>query len=74
MGTLATQILVGKPHPDDDGLIPSHGLFLSENNRPAWVMFQQDILRNTLQPGPVFWIPILENMLEDAFLMIAIHI
>ncbi|MBI3039281.1 hypothetical protein HYY75_09590 [bacterium] len=75
MGTLTAQILVGTPHPNHGGINPTHCMFLSENSRPAWVItplnvFQED--RNV--ENKIIWIPTLEDMLEDAFLMIAIHV
>lgn len=74
MGTITAQILVGSPHTNDGGLIPSHCLFLSENSRPAWVMFSLDTFGNTGESERIIWIPTVENMLEDAFFMIAVHV
>ncbi len=37
MAALTTQILIGRPHLNDGGIIPSHFLFLSEGNRPSWI-------------------------------------
>jgi len=68
MGTFTAQILVGTPHPNHGGIIPTHYLFLSENDRPAW------ILENKSDSQKVIWIPTVEDMLEDALLMIAIHV
>ena len=77
MATLTAQILVGSKHRFHDGINPTHSLFLSENDRPAWLLVRQDIHgmnRKNLRKGRVVWIPTLENMLEDALLMIGIHI
>lgn len=75
MGTITAQMLVGNPHPNHGGITPSHYLFLSENSRPAWLLIGQNIFE---EAGPVSprktWVPTVENMLEDALLMIAIHI
>jgi len=73
MGTITAQILVGSGHPNHDGIEPSHRLYLSENSRPSW-----SLIAETVSGGPagskVTWIPTLENTLEDALLMIAIHV
>jgi hypothetical protein len=76
MATMTAQILVGQPHIYHDGINPTHYLFLSENSRPAWILVQQNIFRDSQMIGPekITWIPTRENMLEDAFLMIAIHV
>ncbi|MCK8827814.1 hypothetical protein MWH25_08680 [Natroniella acetigena] len=76
MGTMTAQVLVGNSHPNHGGINPSHYLFLSENSRPAWILVPQNIF-----PGggrgkrdKVTWIPTLENMLEDALLMIGLYV
>jgi len=75
MGTMTAQILVGTPHSNHDGIQPTHHLFLSENSRPAWVLVPQNIFgEDQTAQKKIVWIPTVENMLEDAFLMIAIHI
>lgn len=75
MATLTTQILIGRPHPNDGGIIPSHFLFLSEGNRPAWVLINQNLEQTEQhESSKITWIPTLENMLEDALLMIAVHV
>ena len=75
MATLTAQILIGSPHPNHDGINPTHYLFLSENDRPAWVLVDQNIIQEERSSFPkITWIPTVENMLEDALLMVAIHI
>lgn len=75
MGTFTAEILVGNPHPNHDGIIPSHYLFLSENSRPAWIMTRQNIFNDNVKGSRIItWIPTVENMLDDAILMIAIDI
>jgi len=75
MATLTAQILIGKPHPNHDGINPTHYLFLSENDRAAWVLVDQNIFQEEQTSFPkITWIPTVENMLEDALLMIAIHV
>lgn len=78
MGTVTCQILVGRAHQNHGGIEPTHMLTLWENDRPAWV------LRNILPDGfftegnrnqkDIVWVPTLENMLEDAILMIGIYV
>ena len=75
MATLTAQILVGTSHQNHGGIGPTHFLFLSENSQPAWVLVPENIF----SPGDdkitkVTWIPTIENMLEDALLMIAINV
>ena len=43
MSTITAQILVGSPHPNKDGIIPSNYLFLSENSAPGWVLVRENI-------------------------------
>ena len=75
MATLTAQILIGRPHPNHDGINPTHYLFLSENDRPAWILVNQNVFHGErLGHSKITWIPTVENMLEDALLMIAIHV
>lgn len=73
MATLTAQILAGSPHPNHGGIDPTHSLFLSENSHPAWILVDS---HSGNGPGDsrIVWIPTLENMLEDALLMIAVHV
>lgn len=73
MGTFTAQILVGIGHPYHDGIEPSHRLYLSENSRPSWILVP-DSLGGVSSGSKVTWIPTLENTLEDALLMIGIHV
>lgn len=73
MATLTAQILIGSPHPNHGGLNPTHYLFLSENSRPAFVLHGHSASgEDKSDAGTITWIPTIENMLEDALLMIAI--
>jgi hypothetical protein len=75
MGTITAQILVGNPHLYHGGIAPSHYLFLSENSRPAWILINQNIIdQSESKENRIVWIPSVENMLEDALAMIAIHV
>jgi hypothetical protein len=75
MASVTAQILIGSPHPDHDGIIPTHYLFLSENDRPAWILVGQNVFdeEDTTRHKKV-WIPTLEDALEDALLMVALHV
>lgn len=83
MGSLTAQILVGDAHPYHGGINPTYYLFLSENSRAAWILVNQNISdgqflylqsRGRVKKKKIVWIPTVENMLEDALLMIAIHV
>lgn len=73
MATHTAQILVGNPHPNHGGINPRHYLFLSENSRPHWKLVNENISPHSKGHVKTIWIPTLEHMLEDAFLMIAIY-
>jgi hypothetical protein len=75
MPALTAHILVGNSHQDHGGIIPTHYFFLSENSVPVWVL----VTENSFNPEnkkirKVTWLPTVENMLEDALLMIAINV
>jgi len=75
MATLTAQILVGYPHANHGGINPTHYIFLSENSSPSWVLFHQNVMvENESDIEKITWIPTVENMLEDALLMTAIHV
>jgi len=74
MATLTAQILIGSSHPNHNGIYPTHYLFLSENSRPVWLLVSENIRRKSSFTRRIIWIPTIENMLDDAFLMIAIHV
>jgi hypothetical protein len=75
MGTFTAQILAGVPHLYHGGIIPTHYLFLSENSRPSWTLVNQNVVdRSEDKEKPIVWIPSVENMLEDALVMVAIHV
>jgi len=75
MATLTANILVGTTHPNHGGINPTHYVFLSENSKPAWILVPENISSpKTFKDQRVIWVPTSENMLEDALLMIAIHV
>jgi hypothetical protein len=75
MATFTAQILVGSSHLYHGGISPTHCLYLSENDRPAWILINHSVVGSDLpEHSPITWIPTVEDMLEDALLMIAVHV
>ncbi len=75
MGSFTAEILVGSPHPYHGGIIPTHFLFLSENSRPNLILVSEKIFSNKSENvKKIRWIPTVENMLEDALLMISLNV
>ncbi len=76
MATFTALGLVGHAHPNNEGIIPTHRLYLSENGRPAWILLHESLSRTNpgRTHGKITWIPTLENMLEDGLLMLSIHV
>jgi len=73
MGTITAQFLIGDSHIYHDGIIPTHYLFLSENDKPHLILVSQNLSKSP-DPNKVIWIPTVENMLKDALLMISVII
>ena len=74
MSTVTAQILVGTSHQHHDGIQPTHFLYLTENSKPAWILYPTDVFSERLKEiKRIIWIPSVENMLEDGLLLIAIH-
>lgn len=76
MATFTAQILVGQSHQNHGGIVPSHTVFLSENSRPAWILMPLRFpeAHAGRKSGTIVWMPTIEHMLEDALLMIAVHV
>ena len=74
MGIFTAQILVGHDHRNHGGIIPSHAVYWSENSRPAWILDTIDLFSDDIDKKKVCWIPKVDNMLEDAMLLIGIHV
>ena len=73
MGSYSTQIIVGNRGLYDNGVVPTHQLFLWENDRPAWNLL--DICLENQPAGiKIIWIPAPEEILECALLMITLFI
>ena len=74
MGTYTGQILIGRGHPNHDGIIPNAQMFVSENSRPVLIMVDiPDRTGGEGRIGYVGWIPTLENPIDDALLMISVY-
>ncbi len=75
MGTITAQILVGMSDTWHSGINPIHQLFLSENDRPAWILTQIPLFAESDKEKSerITWIPTVEHMLEDGLLLAALH-
>ncbi len=69
MGTITAQIMIGGKHPNDGGISPAYTMYLYEGSRAAWQLKKEGDLSQE-----VVWIPTVENMLEDALLLIALYV
>lgn len=69
MATTTATILIGYAHQNDSGIIPSHLIRFTENDRPAFILHSLD--RN--EEIKVI-IPTIENTIDDLYLMIAVFI
>ena len=75
MAAITAHILAGSAHPNDGGLTTRYTLTLSEGSRPAWLLETNRRSRtDPMRRERIVWIPSVENMLEDALLMIAVHL
>lgn len=68
MITVTATIIIGTPHLFHGGIIPTHIIFLSENDRPAL------ILRSLKDEEERIVIPTIENTVNDIFLIIAVYL
>jgi len=74
LATFTAQILIGTEHPYHGGINPTHFLFLSENDRPAWILTNENITGENPDVEKIVWNPTSENMFEDALFMINLYI
>ena len=74
MSTITAQILIGSPHPYHEGIIPTHYIFLSENDRPALILVNENISGDKKNSNRKVWIPTLENTFKDVLLMIGFYV
>ena len=74
MSTITAQILIGTEHPYHGGVNPTHFLFLSENDRPAWILVNENITEEINGSDRIVWNPTTDNMFEDALFMINLYV
>ena len=63
--------MLGKNHPNHGGIIPCGQLSFFENDRPMYVLSP---FGDAAEDKLVRWVPTIEHTLEDALLMIAVHV
>jgi hypothetical protein len=69
MATTTATILIGHAHQNDGGIIPSHLIRFTENDRPAFILHS---LESTEENKVI--IPTIENTIDDLYLMIVAFI
>lgn len=69
MATITAQLLIGEAHTWHGGIMNATTINLYENSRPAWVYEPADRKEEN-----IYWVPTVENMLEDGLLLVAVHI
>jgi len=69
MATTTATIFIGRAHQNDGGIIPTHLIRFTENDRPALILQSLD---GKNQSKVV--IPTIENTVDDIYLMIAVYI
>lgn len=69
MATTTATIFIGKTHPYHSGIIPTHLIQLTENDRPALILQDLKAINNK-----IVIIPTVENVVDDIFLMIAVYV
>ena len=69
MATTTATILIGQAHQNDSGIIPSHLIWFTENDRPSLIL--QSINQNT---ETKIIVPTIENTVDDIYLMVAVFI
>lgn len=75
MATLTAQILVGTGHPYHGGINPTHALYLSENDRPAWILVDAGVIPHADQHKKrIVWIPSGDHILDDGLALIAAYV
>ncbi len=72
MAEITASVLIGQPHSHSGGILPTHQLLLSENSKPALILFKLN--GRPPKDKKTIWIPTVENLLEDMLLMISIYV
>jgi hypothetical protein len=74
MAAVTAQILIGNPHRNDGGLRAIDKIEVSEGGRPALNLSVRGSGEDRMMRRTFTWIPSLEHAMDDAILMIAIHV
>jgi hypothetical protein len=74
MAAVTAQILIGNPHSNDGGLRAIDKIEVSEGGRPALTLSVRGRGEDRMMWHTFTWIPSLEHAMDDAILMIAIHV
>ncbi len=89
MSSVTAQILVGTRSHFNDGIRPTHAIYLSENDRPVLLLRAIDLYGEEREEEPLgseegfwgfsratpwVWIPTTERTLEDAILMLSVYV
>ncbi len=69
MATTTAIILIGQADLYHDGIIPTHLIRLTENDRPALILRSIEG-----DEEPIIVVPTIENMVDDIYLMISVFI
>lgn len=79
MGSMTALLAIGTPHPNHDGILPTHVAWLSENGRPGWLLTRAG--RRWVHPDQAWseeeitWVPAgPEHILEDGLLLIGVRV
>ena len=74
MATITAQILVGKAHRSDNGIQPTHALYLHEGSICSWSLHAVD-LKGSLSASEIAqWACAPKDILSDALLLTAIYL
>ena len=74
MATITAQILVGKAHRSDNGIQPTHALYLHEGSICSWSLHAVD-LRGSLSANEIAqWACDPKDILSDALLLTALYL
>ena len=69
MATTTATILIGHAHQNDSGIVPSHIIRFTENDRPAFILHSLESIEED-----IVIIPTVESTIDDLYLMIAVFI
>jgi hypothetical protein len=80
MATFTAHVLIGRTHPNHDGILPTHTILLSENSRAALVLVPFDVWGDDeFQPDlptsrRIVWIPHPDYIVDDLMLQVGVHV